>query len=214
MYNLLSSYLVNNQPITKKINDITYYVIQIVIRMKKKSFLCKSEDEWKLCIENLKRLLSFQFFSNVYTLDEKISDNKCASLHYGFDNKSKNQVVVKIIDKSKIDQSNEIFMNEFLILRYLNHPNLVRLHDYYEDINFMYIIMERIQGEQLIKYLIIHEDTLTNKRKFEIMKNIGSAVEYLHSLGIVHRDIKPSNIVMTNNTRDAVAKLIDLGIST
>lgn len=101
------------------------------------------------------------------------------------------------------------FMAEATALKQLNHPNIIRLFDIFEDGNNYYLVMEycpggsfqdairkrmRCRGEELIKF----------------SKQILEAVHYCHSKNIAHRDIKPGNILIDAYRRP---KLADFGIS-
>jgi len=103
--------------------------------------------------------------------------------------------------------SEKKLLNEIKILKELDHPNIIKIFDYfYDELNY-YIITEYVSGGELY-------DTITEQKKFQekqaafIIFQILSAVSYLNSKKIVHRDIKPENILLT---KDFNIKLIDFG---
>ena len=57
MHNLCFSIIVNEGPSIKTINHVNYYCIELTLCDKVKQFLCKSEDDWKICIDNLKYIM-------------------------------------------------------------------------------------------------------------------------------------------------------------
>ncbi|CAD8069397.1 unnamed protein product [Paramecium sonneborni] len=120
---------------------------------------------------------------------------------------------IKIIEKRKVKGREDILANEIYILQKLDHPNIIKFHEVYQNrVNF-YICMDYCQGGELVdwipkKYKNFHESNIQ-----EIMRKIISAVAYIHDEGIVHRDIKAENIMITSKKDDAEPKLIDFGLA-
>ena len=103
-------------------------------------------------------------------------------------------------------------MNEFEILKSLDHPNIVRLYEMYLDDKNFYVISEYCEGGELFNR-IKKSKFLSEKIVAKIMFQILSAVIYCHSRNIVHRDLKPENILFVSNDNDDNLKLIDFGVS-
>ncbi|XP_077386365.1 MAP kinase-activated protein kinase 3 isoform X1 [Festucalex cinctus] len=59
----------------------------------------------------------------------------------------------------------------------------------------------------------LEETRLSQRKASEIMRDIGTAIEFLHSLNIAHRDIKPENLLYTSKHRNGVLKLTDFGFA-
>ncbi|MBN2183863.1 MAG: protein kinase [Candidatus Krumholzibacteriota bacterium] len=99
---------------------------------------------------------------------------------------------------------------EFEILSRLNHPNLVKVHDFGSTAsNIPYFTMDYIQGDDLRYYL---KNNSTNIR--EILISIFSALEYLHSRDILHGDIKPENIMISvSSSGEITTTLMDFGLA-
>lgn len=129
---------------------------------------------------------------------------------------------MKIISKSNIIfgvQESEI-LSEIKILKSLDHPNIIKIYEFFKDQNFYYIINEFCQEDLLCqlesqKYNLFDEKIVCN-----LMRQILSAVGYLHSKKIFHGDLKLENILVDttlnsdsrkNNLFDI--KLIDFGCS-
>lgn len=121
---------------------------------------------------------------------------------------------IKTIKKNFLRSNIESIKSEINILRSLDHPNIVKYFETYEDENYLHIVMEYIEGDNLFRVL-----TKQNKFKFseriisQIMKCLLVAVLFLHHNGIIHRDIKPENIVFVKPDRFDALKLIDFGLS-
>jgi len=101
-----------------------------------------------------------------------------------------------------------------------NHPNVVRLKEYFEDPQNIFLVMEYLEGTNLLKY-VVKKEHLNEPLCKRVMRDIFSGVKYLHEIGIVHRDIKLDNIMMASQSRDegtysetAIPKIIDFGLAT
>ena len=118
------------------------------------------------------------------------------------------------------------FNNEISILRKLHHPNIVKLEDLKRTTNHYYVIMEYCNGgtltECLEKYKNINHKPFPEAIVQHIMKQIVSAVNYLHSQRVIHRDLKLDNILVkfenetdknNLNLLKSEVKIIDFGFA-
>ena len=128
---------------------------------------------------------------------------------------TKIKYALKAIDKN--DKSNKkekhYFYREIEIMYKIQHPNVVKLYGHFEDNNFCYFILEYIPNGNIYKLIPKHgRKRLDNKNIASIIKDVISAVYYLHNMNppIIHRDIKPENILLDENNQ---AKLTDFGWS-
>ncbi|KAK4548136.1 hypothetical protein LTR36_010005 [Oleoguttula mirabilis] len=99
---------------------------------------------------------------------------------------------------------------EIAIMKLLEHPNIVRLYDVWENRNELYLIMEYVDGGELFHYVDERKGLPEDEAVF-IFRQIVSALLYCHRLRICHRDLKPENILL--NQRDLTVKLIDFGMA-
>jgi serine/threonine-protein kinase len=107
----------------------------------------------------------------------------------------------------------ERFEHEAVITRKLQHPNAVRVDDIDEaEDGRPFIVMEFIQGKSL-KKLIQEEGPLPVSRVCSITKQVASALDAAHRLGMVHRDIKPDNIALIESPEGELVKVLDFGIA-
>lgn len=103
-------------------------------------------------------------------------------------------------------------MNEIHVLSQLDHPNIIRIFEYYESENSLYIITEYLDGGELFDK-ISEKECFGEEEAKKIMNQIIGAVVYMHSLNYVHRDLKPENIVFETIENDLNLKIIDFGTS-
>ncbi|WP_163214173.1 serine/threonine-protein kinase [Bacteroides sp. 519] len=94
----------------------------------------------------------------------------------------------------------------------LDHPNIVRYVDIQMDANKFYILTDYVDGLSLDTFLTRHPNHFKNKAKQQqFVKELFSAIEYLHSHQMLHLDLKPENILITRQGHHV--KLIDLGFA-
>ncbi|KAL1792948.1 hypothetical protein ACET3X_009455 [Alternaria dauci] len=99
---------------------------------------------------------------------------------------------------------------EICIMKLLDHPNIVRLYDIWENRDELYLIMEFVEGGELFSY--IHEQQgLIEIHTVHIFRQIIAALIYCHRINIHHRDLKPENILLDRDTM--TVKLVDFGMA-
>ncbi len=105
-------------------------------------------------------------------------------------------------------------MNEIRILRKLDHPNIVKLHEVYEIDDEVCLVLEYIKGERLFD-VILKQKGLTEAKTAIVMKQLLCTMSYLQHQDILHRDLKPENIMFTRKQGDEFhITVIDFGLAT
>jgi tRNA A-37 threonylcarbamoyl transferase component Bud32 len=102
----------------------------------------------------------------------------------------------------------ERFNREARALARLDHPNIVRVHDFGESGGFHYFIMEYVEGVNLRQ--LMRAGDLKPEQTLQLIPQICEALQYAHDEGIVHRDIKPENILLDKKGR---VKIADFGLA-
>ena len=103
----------------------------------------------------------------------------------------------------------EKFKKEAATLARLNHPNIVRVIDMFEENNTYYYVMEYADGPSLSQ-IIKERVKLPTDEALAMIRQVADAVSYLHQKGVCHYDIKPANI-LTNSMGKAI--LADFGLA-
>lgn len=103
----------------------------------------------------------------------------------------------------------ERFRREGQALARLSHPNIVQVHDFFEENGKYYLVMEYVYGESLDQVIKKNEINSIDKLK-DYAIQICKGLEYAHSKSIIHRDLKPHNILVST---DGVVKIADFGLA-
>lgn len=100
------------------------------------------------------------------------------------------------------------FAKEAIHLSKLNHPNIVKVAESFEYNNTSYYVMEYLDGKCLDDY-VMENIGLSEYEAISYIKQIGSALSYMHSKDLLHMDVKPKNVMLI----DSQCKLIDFGLA-
>jgi serine/threonine-protein kinase len=85
-----------------------------------------------------------------------------------------------------------------------NHPNIVQVWDVFEEIDTYCIVIDFIEGHtlfSLVRAVSLQPTPLAEKDALSYIKQIGNALSFMHTKGLVHRDAHPSNIMITSDVR-------------
>ena len=134
----------------------------------------------------------------------------------------------KVLDKKRMDSPKlkKYLDREIAILQKLDHPNIVKFYEQFDDKDNYYIIIEYCNGgnllENLKKYIEIYNEPFSIEIIQHLMREIIRAFGHIHSNRIIHRDIKLQNILLSydneNDKKDfnlmkAKVKIIDFGVA-
>ena len=123
-----------------------------------------------------------------------------------------NFYAIKVIDKNKLKGKEESLKDEICICHRLRHPNIVEVYEVYEDPTKVYLVMELESGGELFDY-IEERGSYTEKDAANVVRQVLSAVGYMHSQGIVHRDLKTENLLYHSKDKDSKIMICDFGVS-
>ena len=140
-------------------------------------------------------------FASVYRVQNRITDSVRA---------------MKIINKASnisAEDDKEIF-NEINILRTLDHPNILKIFEFYSNKESYSIVTELCSGGELFQE-IVDKGPFNENYSAYVMFQILSAINYCHNMKIVHRDLKPENILIVDRDKNNYprVKICDFGTS-
>nr|XP_023672273.1 serine/threonine-protein kinase PLK3-like [Paramormyrops kingsleyae] len=113
--------------------------------------------------------------------------------------------VIPIEDSAGLEEC----LQEVDILKKLQHRHVVSFSHYTEDENFMYIFMELCSRGSMLD-IVQERESLTNAEVRYYMRQLISALKYMHDEGLVHRDLKLENLLVTENME---LRLADFGLA-
>jgi serine/threonine protein kinase len=102
----------------------------------------------------------------------------------------------------------DLFVQEARSLAKLEHPNIVGVHQVFEDNSTAYMALDFVEGRDLLDILEDDDHELTAPQIKGILKDVLGAIGYIHEQDILHRDISPDNILLDGDLRPV---LIDFG---
>ena len=159
--------------------------------------------------------------SDWYKVKKTVGQGSFGIVQLVEDKRASNRIMVmKTINKSKANLSIDILEQEIKNLRKLDHPHIIKILEYFDDVHNIYIVMENADGGELLKVV---EDNFKNGRyvnekwAMEVFRQVLEAVAYCHSRGVMHKDLKAENIMLLTSVQTAAgaphAVVIDFGLA-
>ena len=153
-----------------------------------------------------------------YHIIEQIGEGGMAIVYKAFDTRLEREVAVKVIRMGRLapdiaDKALKRFEREGKALARLNHPNIISIIDYGEDMGHPYLVMPYLPGGTL-KEMLRAEGKTDWQDAARMLLPIAKALTYAHEEEMIHRDVKPANILITRSgdpmlTDFGIAKIID-----
>lgn len=158
-------------------------------------------------------------FEDVYTKGAQLGVGYTSKVYRCTHSTKGNVYAVKEINKKKLNQKSSRkgsllarLRVEIDICKKVDHKYIVKIHEVFEDENFVYLVMDHMEGGELFDQ-IIERGSLSEKEAADIIRKICISIRYLHDQGISHRDLKPENVLLRNKDDITDIKLIDFGMS-
>ena len=148
-----------------------------------------------------------------YRIEGVLGEGAMSVIYAGFDPEIQRQVAIKCLHDTFADDPGyrQRFLIEARAAGHLTHPHIVTIFDTGEtEDGRPYIAMERLSGETLADHVAAHGAPPASA-VLELATQLGKALQYAHTQGVVHHDIKPDNIMLVDGWRHA--KIADFGIA-
>ena len=144
-----------------------------------------------------------------YDVVREIARGGMGTIFEARDLKHRRAVAIKVLNPDLAAAIGaERFQTEIQTAAGLTHPYIVPLHDSGEAGGFLYYVMPLVAGESLRERLR-RERQLPIEDALHIARDVGDALSYAHSQGLIHRDVKPENILLSGGH----ALVLDFGIA-
>uniref|UniRef100_A0A6M2DC95 non-specific serine/threonine protein kinase n=1 Tax=Xenopsylla cheopis TaxID=163159 RepID=A0A6M2DC95_XENCH len=151
--------------------------------------------------------------ANIYSVGKIIGDGNFAVVWNCKNRTTGEEFALKVIDKAMCLGKEHYIDAEIRVMRRLNHPNTVSLIAEQDTTDKMFLVLELVRGGDLFD-AIAQATKFSEKQSRVMMRHLGSAMAYLHSLQIVHRDIKPENLLVDIRGDEIITlKLGDFGLA-
>jgi serine/threonine-protein kinase len=150
-----------------------------------------------------------------YRLGKVLGRGAMGVVYEGLDPSLNRRVAIKtILKNAAIDTEtarmySAQFAREAQAAGRLNHPNIVQVHDFAEEGEIAYLVMEYIQGRELRSFFDAREE-FAPAEAVRIMCELLDALDFAHEAGVIHRDVKPANVMLDAQRR---VKLADFGVA-
>lgn len=146
-----------------------------------------------------------------YKMGKKLGEGAFSTVRVVQHRQTGESRAAKVINMKRISiEEKESIQREVAILKSLDHPNIIRIHECYEDGDQFYIITELCNGGEVFAK-IIETGSFSEAQAAMYVRQILSVVIYLHERNLVHRDLKPENFLLSTTSEDATLKVIDFG---
>jgi serine/threonine protein kinase len=162
------------------------------------------------------------------TLIKSIGKGAFGEVFLGSKKNVDQKFAVKKVSRGLVYQEKvkKYFNNEIFILKNISHPNIIKLYDIKQTLNNFYLVFDLCNGGGLSncleEYMRENQMPFTEEITQHIMRQLVSAIQYLHNKRILHRDLKLDNILLNFNTEEdknnfnllkAQVKIIDFGFA-
>lgn len=152
---------------------------------------------------------------NKYEVLKEIGHGGMSTVYLAMDTRLNKQWAIKELKKQAKDRNNEVVIQSAIaeanMIKRLDHPALPRIVDIIDEVDFIYVIMDYIEGETL-EYVVNQSGAQSQEIVINWAKQLTEALYYLHTRtpAIIYRDMKPSNVMLKP---DGNLKVIDFGIA-
>ncbi|KAK1417168.1 hypothetical protein QVD17_26291 [Tagetes erecta] len=145
-----------------------------------------------------------------YELGRQLGHGTFAKVYHARNLQTGRNVAMKVVAKEKVIKAGmmEHLKREISVMKMVNHPNIVELHEVMASKSKVYFVMELVRGGELFSK--IEKGKLREDVARSYFQQLISAVDFCHSRGVYHRDLKPENLLLDD---EGNLKVTDFGLS-
>jgi Serine/threonine protein kinase len=126
--------------------------------------------------------------------DKELGSGSFGVVHRARDIRNDALVAVKTIQKKRVSEPKKV-KEEFNVIRQLDHPHICKAFECYEDRKNIYLVMELLTGGTLLDSLVKRSGSFTESDAASLMRQVFSALTYLHEKNFIFRDLKTENVM-------------------
>lgn len=151
-----------------------------------------------------------------------IGEGGFGSVYKATDKQTHERVAMKQIPKHFTNHTNfQREMNAFLHIQHKgSHPHICGLREHFDEGDYFYLVLDLVEGGELFDHLI-RKGAFSEADASRLLREVGSALAFLHGIEIVHGDLKPENLMLSSSSSskddsssmmmDAVIQVVDFG---
>lgn len=148
-----------------------------------------------------------------YDIKNRLGTGSFATVKRAIRRSDQKAFAIKIIKKSKLNAEElAVVHDEVEIMHKISHENCVQLFEMFETSKKLYMVMELLTGGELFDRIVL-KGSYSEAEAANLIRNVCSAINYIHGIGIVHRDLKPENLIYLNQNADSPVKITDFGLA-
>eukprot|EP00917_Polyrhabdina_sp_WS-2016_P013944 GHVP01030423.1.p1 GENE.GHVP01030423.1~~GHVP01030423.1.p1 ORF type:complete len:576 (-),score=114.00 GHVP01030423.1:4157-5884(-) len=154
--------------------------------------------------------------TDLFAFNKHLGSGSFGAAHLVTEVASRLQRVCKTISRKNAQLPAEQIEAEIQFMKALDHPNIIRIYEVYEDRSNIYIIMEPCSGGELRDIIVESQKAkvhLSERIVAQLMRYLIGALKYIHERNIAHKDLKPENIMFHTAGRKESLKVIDFGVA-
>jgi serine/threonine protein kinase len=173
-----------------------------------------SEEEKRHWLTAIKNCVDISIWLQNYQIGAVLGAGAMGVVREWMNKKSGEKQAIKVIEISKLKKPENV-KTEIEILERLasntKHPNLIKCHRVYEEVNKVFLIFDLCTGGELYERIV--QERFSEREASVLIRKLTSATGELHRLGILHLDIKPENIIFASPEQGGECFLTDFGLS-
>lgn len=138
MHNLSGVFVKEDQPITYDGKPL--YCFSVIYPKKSRFYYVDTEEDYQNWMKNMRKATGYANLTDIYDVKDKLGNGKFGLVRLGIHKTTGRKVAVKIMNKKDMTlQDLELVKTEIEILKVCQHPNIIRLYDIFENVDFIYI---------------------------------------------------------------------------
>lgn len=151
--------------------------------------------------------------TDYYSIEDELGAGSFGIVRLGISKATGDEVAIKIIDRKGLAEDDEVALKtEVQILQGIDHPNVVKMVEVFDEEEFLYIVLELMTGGELFDR-IVEKESYSEKEAADTIRPIVDAVRYCHENNIIHRDLKPENLLYETKEEGSIIKISDFGLA-
>ena len=161
-------------------------------------FYCNSEEERNEWVRKLRRVCVSSDVCKHYAFCGLLGEGSFSYVYKGINTEDHKEYAIKRVEKRQVNKNITPLLSleeEIKVMRMLDHPNILKLYEVYEDELYVYMVEELLKGGELSQE-IKNKGIYSEKETAIIMKRLLEILSYCHERRVMHLDLKLENLIL------------------